>query len=101
MTQTDAATFLMPIIFALRYAHAKGLCHGSLNTANIYMTVSGPKLTNFGIGRQLQIIYGMKWELPPGRAIFVPPEIRRGEPNDERSDVTALASFCFRCLRES
>jgi class 3 adenylate cyclase len=98
MILADAATFLMPIIDALRYAHAKDLCHGSLNAANIYMTVSGPKLTNFGFGRQIQVIYGMKWDLPLGRAIFVPPEIRGGEPNDKRSDVYSLGVVLFQVL---
>jgi len=77
---------------ALAYAHARGVIHGDVKPANIFMTDAGEtRLLDFGVSPEPQA--------PPeptiGTRAYASPEILGGEPADGGDDVFSLA--CVTC----
>ena len=98
LTPTSATELMRPICGAFVYAHSCGICHGWLHAANILITPAGPKLTNFGLERRVEILYGKRAGLAASRAIFMPPEWRRGERLDQAGDIYMLGALLFQML---
>jgi len=88
---TDAALrYGIQIAEALAHAHAAGIVHGDLKSANILITRDQrAKLLDFGVARRLSRaadtarVSGS----PHGTPVYMAPEVLRGEAADERSDV--------------
>jgi serine/threonine protein kinase len=98
LTPTSATELMRPICSAFVYAHSCGIWHGWLHAANVLITPAGPKLTNFGLERRVEMLYGKRAELAASRAIFMPPEWRRGERLDKAGDVYMLGALLFQML---
>lgn len=83
---------------ALQYAHRRGVVHGDVRPANIFLQNAGWALvSDFGLGRVLG-------QLPPERAGqgqppgYVAPEVRHGLEPGPGADQYALAATTYECL---
>jgi tetratricopeptide (TPR) repeat protein len=91
---------------ALSHAHANGVTHRDLKSANIAMTPDGrAKVLDFGVARRLaahrvkdlsESTASITSEgMLVGTLACMPPEVLRGEPSDERSDLWALGVLLY------
>lgn len=75
---------------ALAYLHGHGILHGDVKTENILLASESPpsfKLTDFGLAQRSA---ATEAGLARGSPAFMAPEVIRGDPADERSDLYAL-----------
>lgn len=85
---------------ALEYAHAKGIIHRDVKTANIMFTDTGvPKLGDFGIAKQLD----EDMELTStgttlGSPYYMSPEQAQGQTLDGRTDIYSLGIILYEML---
>jgi serine/threonine-protein kinase len=91
---------------ALSHAHANGVTHRDLKSANIAVTPDGrAKVLDFGVARRLaahrvkdlsESTASITAEgMLVGTLACMPPEVLRGEPSDERSDLWALGVLLY------
>ncbi len=95
----DAATLqalTTQTLEALGFLHAQGILHGDVKTENVFVQSLDPphfRLGDFGLARlHSEIALSTR-----GSPAFMPPEIIRGEPADERSDLYALGCALYEC----
>jgi serine/threonine-protein kinase len=85
---------------ALAYAHERGLVHGCVEPANIFVTRIGrPKLLNFGLEdalREAEVADLLCAHL--GSLAYRAPEQLAGGPAEPRSDVYALGAVMYELL---
>jgi len=84
------------ILEALAFLHAQGVLHGDVKTENVFVQSLDPphfRLGDFGQARSHAEIGGAAH----GSPAFMPPEVVRGEPADERSDLYALGCTLYEC----
>ena len=92
------------IASALAHAHARGVVHRDLKTRNVMVTDAGQvKVLDFGLARRLQrqAQRDESITLPgviAGTPGFVPPEVLRGDPPDERGDIFAMGVALYEML---
>ena len=102
----DAVRFGTQIADALAHAHRAGVMHRDLKSANVLITRDGrPKVLDFGLSRALS--RETLSDMSQSRASFtaegvlagtlsvMAPEMLRGEPADERSDIWALGVLLY------
>ena len=85
-----ALRYGLQIAEALAHAHAGGVVHGDLKSGNIQMTRDRrAKLVDFGVARRLsrEGEHSPRVGSPHGTPGYMAPEVLRGEPASERSDV--------------
>lgn len=95
----DAARYVANICDALEYAHTRGLIHRDVKPANIMLDVQGQAiLMDFGIAK----IVGGKQHTATGAvvgtALYMSPEVIKGEQVDKRADIYALGVTLFEIL---
>ena len=94
---TDAALrYGLQIAEALAHAHACGVVHGDLKTANVLISRDQrAKLLDFGVARRLsrEDDESPLGSSPHGTPVYMAPEVLKGEASSERSDV-----WSFGCL---
>jgi tRNA A-37 threonylcarbamoyl transferase component Bud32 len=93
----DSVTkFTLDILSAMGYAHQRGMIHRDIKPANIMLDVQGRAiLMDFGI---VKIVGGQRHTATGavvGTALYMPPELIRGEQPDERSDIYSLGVTLF------
>ena len=79
---------------ALAYLHAHGILHADVKTENVFVASLDPpqfKLGDFGFAHRFAG-GGLR-----GSPAFLAPEVIRGEPADERSDLYALGITLYEC----
>ena len=76
--------------------HDKGIVHGDLKPQNILLTTTNydMKLTDFGISRILTKNYSFCYE-HSGTLPYCSPEVIRGEPYNQKTDVWALGCILY------
>jgi len=80
------------ILTGLQYLHSKSVMHRDLKAANIMMSVEGEiKLIDFGLA--IDVSAGPKVEFA-GSPFWMPPEMIRKEPHDEKADIWSM-SICI------
>jgi tRNA A-37 threonylcarbamoyl transferase component Bud32 len=78
----------------LAHAHARGVVHRDLSPANVFLCLDGQvKVLDFGLAHG----FGRR-KLDGGTRLYMAPEQLRGAPEDERTDVFALAAVLYEML---
>ena len=94
----------MQMAGALAHAHARGIVHHDLKSANILVTPEGlVKILDFGLARRLPetLAEEITTSLPvhegavAGTLSYMAPEILRGQAGDSRSDLWALGVVLY------
>ncbi len=87
---------------ALAHAHERGVAHRDLKSANVMITPDGrSKVLDFGLAKRLrgadEATRSRETEAGTiaGTLHYMAPEVLRGEPPDERSDLWALGVMLF------
>ena len=95
----EAIRYTLNICDALGYAHQHGMIHRDIKPANIMLNAEGQAiLMDFGI---VKIMGGTSHTLTGtifGTANYIPPEIVKGEPADQRSDIYSLGITLYEML---
>lgn len=99
MSLEEALKITINICDALSYAHKRGMVHRDIKPANIMLDVTNQAiLMDFGIvkiiGGQMHTVTGAVM----GTARYMPPEVVRSEPADQRSDIYALGITLYEML---
>lgn len=99
MAIEDAIKYVAQICDALEYAHSRGLVHRDIKPANIVLNLQGEAiLMDFGIAK----IVGGKQHTATGAvvgtALYMSPEVIKGEKADKRTDIYALGVTLFEIL---
>lgn len=99
MPLEEALKITIDICEALSYAHKRGMVHRDIKPANIMLDVNNQAiLMDFGI---VKIIGGTMHTVTGavmGTARYMPPEVVRSEPADQRSDIYALGITLYEML---
>jgi serine/threonine protein kinase len=99
MSLEDTLKTTINICEALSYSHKRGMVHRDIKPANIMMDVNNQAiLMDFGI---VKIIGGTMHTVTGavmGTARYMPPEVVRSEPADQRSDIYALGITLYEML---
>ena len=98
LKQGDLARFLIHVLDALAYAHAKGVFHGSLTPANIFLDEREGRIVARAADVGLAQLVGQDWLRGHGNADYMSPEQKEGKGPDARSDVFAAGSITFELL---
>jgi len=90
----DAERLLREVAWALGYAHAHGIIHRDLTPANILLdrTTGRALLADFGVAARHDDMERGPVFGTPG---YLAPEVIRGEPAQERSDLYALGVVAY------
>jgi eukaryotic-like serine/threonine-protein kinase len=92
----EAADIGRQICHGLDAAHRAGVLHVDLKPANVLIREDGPRralISDFGIARALGDSQQAGYVI--GTPMYMPPEQRRGDPLDPRSDVFAAAILLY------
>jgi serine/threonine-protein kinase len=91
-----ARELALQVCSALHYAHGKGVVHRDVKPANLLLRTDGVlKVADFGIARPAQATQLTEAGTVLGTAAYLPPEIARGEPATERSDIYSLGAVLY------
>jgi serine/threonine protein kinase len=94
MPLADALHVALEIAKGVAHAHARGVVHRDLKPGNVFLCDDGQvKVLDFGMAR----MFGRP-KVDGGTIAYMAPEQRRGEPEDERTDVFALGVMLHEML---
>src|SRR6266571_439860 len=84
---------------ALAHAHARGVLHRDVTAGNVMVTCEGRAvLVDFGLALPERGAHLTTSGTTLGTAGYMAPEVMRGEPADERSDLYGLGAVLYRML---
>ena len=87
--------YLVQVCRALSYAHQHGIVHRDIKPGNIVVTRDGTvKVVDFGIARIVDTSKTHTGVLV-GTLAYLSPQLVKGEPADERSDIWATGVVCY------
>jgi serine/threonine protein kinase len=97
MTWEEVVTLGQPLCDALQHAHMQGIVHRDLKPSNIMVLRDGtPKLTDFGIAKDLDVTQLTSANCTVGTASYMSPEQCRGERNiTHKSDLYSLGVMFY------
>ena len=94
MGLAEALRVTVEVARGLAHAHARGIAHRDLSSANVFLCDDGHvKLLDLGMAQA----FGRR-KVDGGTPAFMAPEQWRGAPEDERTDVFALGVMLYRML---
>lgn len=99
MSIEDVIKYTINICDALEYAHTRGMIHRDIKPANIMLSVEGQAiLMDFGIAKIVGGKQHTATGVVVGTALYMAPEIIKGEPADKRVDIYSLGVTLFETL---
>lgn len=99
MSVEETIRYARDILNAMGYAHQRGMIHRDIKPANIMLDVQGQGiLMDFGIVKILGGETHTATGAVVGTAMYMSPELIRGEPPDERSDIYSLGVTLFEMM---
>jgi len=98
----NAEVLARELLDALGYIHRAGVIHRDIKPANVLIGADGrARLTDFGIAQPSDATRLTKTGVVVGSGRYIAPEVMRGEPASERSDLYSLGVLIQQCLTES
>ncbi len=95
----DALRIVVKLADALDYAHAAGMLHRDIKSANIMFSKEGePVLTDFGIARLMTSTQLTSSGTVMGTPAYMSPEAGAGDKVDERTDIYSLGVVLYEML---
>src|SRR4029453_430987 len=98
----EAATTQLAVLSALAALHRRGIVHRDLKPTNIFLSVNGVKLLDFGLARGTAANLDETAVTMPGMVMgsprYMSPEQVRGEDVDARTDIFAAGLLFFEML---
>jgi len=99
MPVDEALKITMNVCDGLSYAHKRGMVHRDVKPANIMLDIQNQAiLMDFGIVKIVGSAAHTLTGAVIGTANYMPPEVIRSEPADQRSDIYALGVVLFEML---
>ena len=96
LSPTRAAAIGAPIAAAMAAAHGKEIIHRDIKPGNVMVADGGEvKVLDFGIARAVAGTSLTQTEMVLGSSPYLAPELARGEPADERSDIYSLGCVMY------
>jgi len=95
----DADVLARELLDALGYIHEAGIIHRDIKPANVLIgTDARARLTDFGIAQPSGATRLTKTGVVVGSGRYIAPELMRGEPATQRSDLYSLGVLIEQCL---
>lgn len=95
----EAIGYTTDICDATDYAHKRGMIHRDIKPANIILNVNGSTvLMDFGIVKITGGVEHTATGAVVGTALYMPPELIRGEVPDPRADIYSLGVTLFEMI---
>ena len=102
----EAVKVALGLADGLNRMHGAGLVHRDLRPANVILTAQGPKLTDFGLGKQQEEpkkpvpssdvrSKATLPDVPDDIVRYMPPERVEGREGDARSDIFAFGAVLY------
>jgi anti-anti-sigma factor len=91
----QAFDIALDLTLALEYIHSRGIIHGDLRPHNIFLSKTGIKLTDVGMGRLEEGRNLLDTSLLYLAAAYLAPEQILGQPLDARTDLYALGVIFY------
>ena len=99
-TPRQALVVLQAICTGLSVAHEEGIVHRDMKPANVLISDEGRiKVADFGLARAASAHTNATNFF--GTAAYISPELAKGEPSDERSDIYAVGIIAYELLTGS
>jgi beta-lactam-binding protein with PASTA domain/serine/threonine protein kinase len=96
-TPRQALVVLQAICTGLSVAHEEGIVHRDMKPANVLISDDGRiKVADFGLARAASAHTNATNFF--GTAAYISPELAKGEPSDERSDIYAVGIIAYELL---
>ncbi|MCP3099392.1 serine/threonine protein kinase [Myxococcus sp. K15C18031901] len=97
-----ALYIIIQLLDAVQHAHDAGVIHGALTPGNVVLGRSGqPAVCDFGAMRALVAVPQLRKTFAGrGRGTYRAPEVSRGEPTSEQSDVYSLGAIAYELLTQ-
>jgi eukaryotic-like serine/threonine-protein kinase len=97
----DVARLATELLAALRHIHGAGVLHRDVKPQNVLIAEDGrAQLTDFGIAQPRDATAITQTGHVLGTERYIAPEVLRGEPPSERSDLYALGMVLSEAARE-
>ncbi len=101
LPRAEAMTILAQICRGLQHAHAAGVIHRDLKPGNVFLREDGHvKILDFGLAHVTEALTAGtgRQAFAGGTPGYMAPEQRRGEHEDERTDIFACGVILFEML---
>ncbi|KAG5501490.1 hypothetical protein JKF63_03319 [Porcisia hertigi] len=90
------------VLLGLSHLHTNGIVHRDIKGANVLLDESGcAKIVDFGCSRDLNHTTTPTTSSGCGTPLWMAPEVCRGEPTTEKSDVWSFGCLCLEMTNET